>query len=111
MSTKKSEPAAPVQASGTMSEGRLQELEEYCASCSDPTYGILLAEIRRLRSPDQRTLAAYQQGVEDGRSAPAQGSVDNPETWKGIGEQGDVERARETPERIAIRHELTRRVL
>ena len=145
----------PAQASGTaaMSEERLQYFETRCPLNSGITE--LCTEIRRLRSPDQRTLAAYQQGLEDGRSAPAQpdiradymqivpgsgvcfehgpypgsqcpdpshgdftatvmpaqpeqGSVDNPETWKGIGEtydkptiaQPDVEAAREIAKRL-----------
>src|ERR1035441_606489 len=67
------EPAAPVQAGGTtvMSEERLQDIEKQIWYMGVPIHE-LCAEIRRLRSPDQRTLAAYQQGVEDGRSAPAQ---------------------------------------
>ena len=67
----KSEPAAPAQASGPMSEERLQKIEGQFAS----DWNEIRAEIRRLRSPDQRTLAAYQQGLEDGRSAPAQPDI------------------------------------
>src|ERR1035441_8265062 len=70
-----SEPAAPAQASGTMSKERwvfLQHVADSKMRLDEDEASELVTEIRCLRSPDQRTLAAYQQGLEDGRSVPAQ---------------------------------------